>query len=330
LYTRREIGKLALASLPAASVAACMSPASAQSRSTARFGGLSVGIIAPYSFRMLGTLDADALLKNMTQLGLSAAELQSPPVEAYAGAPLPPPRPVPFGQPLNAEQQEAQRAGRERLRQWRQKAPAAAMEKYRELRKQYEDAGVSIELIKFEDLTANWPNAEIDYAFTVARTLGCRGITCEPPLSHTRKLAEFAEKHRLMLGYHGHTAVADMEAFARPGSWEQAFFHSRYNGANIDIGHFTAGNSTSPLPFIRQYHERITNLHLKDRRINNGPNVPWGQGDTPIRDILQLMKREKYTFMATTELEYPIPAGSDVMSELQKCVRFVEDALAST
>jgi sugar phosphate isomerase/epimerase len=323
LYTRREIGKLALASLPAAGIAAFTSPVSTQSRSSARFGGLSVGIIAPYSFPMMGTLDADALLKNITQLGLNAAELQSAPVEAYAGAPLPPPRPVPFAQ-------GAQQAGRERLRHWRQQAPAAAMEKFRELRKKYEEAGVSIQLIKFDDLTADWPDAEIDYAFAVARTLGCRGITCEPPLSHTRKLAQFAEKHRLMLGYHGHTVVWDAEAFARPVSWERAFSYSIYNGANIDIGHFTAGNSTSPLPFIRQYHDRITNLHLKDRRINNGPNVPWGLGDTPIRDILQLMKRERYTFMATIELEYPIPAGSDVMSELQKCVRFVEEALVNT
>jgi sugar phosphate isomerase/epimerase len=312
-----------LVGLPAAGIAAFASPASAQSGSSARFGGLSVGIIAPYSFPMMGTLDADALLKHISQLGLNATELQAAPVEAYAGAPLPPPRPVPFAP-------DAQRAGRERLRQWRQKAPAVAMEKYGELRKKYEDAGVSIQLIKFDDLTAEWPDGEIDYAFTVARTLGCRGITCEPPLGHTRKLGQFAGKHRLMLGYHGHTEVWNDEAFAGPGSWERAFSYSKYNGANIDIGHFTAGNSTSPLPFIRQYHDRITNLHLKDRRIKNGPNVPWGQGDTPIRAILQLMKREKYTFMATIELEYLIPAGSDVMSELRKCVRFVEEALVST
>ena len=91
-YTRREIGELALASLPAASIAAFASPTSAQSPSSARFGGLSVGIIAPYSFPMMGTRDADALLKNISQLGLNAVELQSEPVEAYAGAPLPPPR----------------------------------------------------------------------------------------------------------------------------------------------------------------------------------------------------------------------------------------------
>jgi sugar phosphate isomerase/epimerase len=83
----------------------------------------------------------------------------------------------------------------------------------------------------------------------------------------------------------------------------------------------------SPADFIRSYHDRITNLHLKDRKFNQGPNMPWGEGDTPIRQILQIMKAEKYHFMATIELEYPVPEGSDVMTELTKCVQFCKEAL---
>ena len=69
-------------------------------------------------------------------------------------------------------------------------------------------------------------------------------------------------------------------------------------------------------------------MHLKDRKINNGPNMPWGQGDTPIKEVLQLMKKEHYTFPATIELEYNTPQGSTVMAELAKCVQFAKDALA--
>jgi sugar phosphate isomerase/epimerase len=329
VYSRRDFARLALA-VPVAGVGApfgTLRAAQSSSRAGARFGSLNVGVIAPYSFRALANTDADALLTNVVQLGLGAVELQSTPAEAFAGAPIPPPTGVPFGQPLNAEQQARQTAAFDALREWRL---SASMEKYRELRRKYESAGVKIDLIKFDRLNADWPAREIDYAFEVAKTLGCRGITCEPPLSHTRRLAAFADRHRLMLGYHGHVAVTAVEAFARPGSWEQAFFYSKFNGANIDIGHFTAGNNISPVEFIRQYHDRITNLHLKDRKKNNGPNVPWGEGDTPIREVLQLMKRETYGFMATIELEYPIPQGSDTMTELARCVRFVEEALATT
>ena len=103
--------------------------------------------------------------------------------------------------------------------------------------------------------------------------------------------------------------------------------YSKYNGANVDIGHFVAGNGFSPADFIKKHHARITNIHLKDRKKNEGPNLPWGEGDTPIREILQLMQREKYDFMATIEMEHPIPDGSDPMSELAKCVAFCKDAL---
>ena len=56
--------------------------------------------------------------------------------------------------------------------------------------------------------------------------------------------------------------------------------------------------------------------------------MPWGQGDTPIKEILQMMKKEKYDFQATIEFEYPVPAGSDVLTEIGKCVQFCKDALA--
>ena len=56
--------------------------------------------------------------------------------------------------------------------------------------------------------------------------------------------------------------------------------------------------------------------------------MPWGQGDTQIKEILQLMKKEKYAFPACIELEYPAPEGSDVMKELAKCVQYCKDALA--
>jgi sugar phosphate isomerase/epimerase len=104
--------------------------------------------------------------------------------------------------------------------------------------------------------------------------------------------------------------------------------YSKYNGANIDLGHFLAGNNVSPAAFIRKHHDRITHIHLKDRKLNQGPNLPWGQGDTPIKEVLQMMRKEKYNFQATIEFEYPTPEGSDVLKELAKCVQFCKDALA--
>ena len=217
-------------------------------------------------------------------------------------------------------------AVRAQLRRWRMSPP---WEKVRALRKMFNDEGVDVRLVKFPQLGGQeMSDQEIDYCFEFARTMGARGLTCEPPLSQTKRLAKFSNKHKMIVGFHGHSNVTGVESFGRPGAWEQAFFYSPYHWANVDLGHFTAGNGHPPTDFIREYHDRISNLHLKDRKINNGPNVPWGEGDTPIAETLRLMKHEKYAFPAMIELEYRIPPGSTVMDELAKCVQYCKAALA--
>ena len=57
---------------------------------------------------------------------------------------------------------------------------------------------------------------------------------------------------------------------------------------------------------------------------NNGPNVPLGQGDTPIKEALQLMRDNKWRFQATIEFEYPIPEGSDLNTELARCMQYLQ------
>jgi sugar phosphate isomerase/epimerase len=344
-YSRRDLGKLALGAIPGAMVAHALpigaAPAQA-AKPNSVWGGVQVGIIAPYAFQGAATTVQD-ILKQTVTLGLSAVELSGDAIETFAGLPPAAPAPAPAGArgagPGAAGSPPAAPAGGGRgeptpaqlaaqkqrgavVRKWRL---SQSLAKYRELRQMYETAGVSIRIARFP-LNDSWTDEEIDYAFQAAKALGATAINCEPPVSQTKRIGIFADKHQMMVGYHNHANVTSVEAFGRPGSWEQAFFYSARNGANLDIGHFVAGNSVSPIPFIEEYHDRITGLHLKDRRMNGGPNVPWGQGDTPIVDVLRLMKREKYTFMATIELEYRVE-GSDAMTELKKCVDFCRQAL---
>jgi sugar phosphate isomerase/epimerase len=68
---------------------------------------------------------------------------------------------------------------------------------------------------------------------------------------------------------------------------------------------------------------------LKDRKKNNGPNMPWGQGDTPIKEVLQLLRKETYNFPANIELEYSIPVGSNSPAEIAKCLAFAKQCLES-
>lgn len=321
-YRRRDVLKLALGALPAAHL---IRPGvlRAAARPDSRIGGVQVGIIAPYAFR--GTAgSADEILDAVVALGISAVELQNDPVEAFAGAPARPPRRRGGGPPRPGQRREPtpeERAEREayvmRVREWRLSAPT---DPFVALRKKYEAAGVGIYAFKLQ-LTAEMPDEEYDYCFSVAKALGASHVTMELS-DNTEKIGRFAAKHEVHVGYHNHTQVDAT-------SWDAALAQSPWNGINLDVGHFTASVSGSPIPFIEKHHARIRSMHLKDRRYGkDGDNVPWGEGDTPLAEVLRLMKREQYAFPATIELEYPVPEGSSVTAELQRCLAYCRKALA--
>ena len=72
-------------------------------------------------------------------------------------------------------------------------------------------------------------------------------------------------------------------------------------------------------------------MHTKDRKslANGQDNMPFGMGDTPIVDVLQLMRDQKYSFPATIEYEYKTPKNSTIINEIRKCVDYCKDALES-
>jgi sugar phosphate isomerase/epimerase len=314
-FTRRDLGRIALTALPAAN--GLLSAAAAKPNS--KFAGVQIGINAPYSYRGLpGT--AEDVLKYTTGLGLSAVELRTQPVEAYLGAPkIPGVNTGRFRGKMTPEQEAAFND----LNKWRL---GLSMDKVKAFRKMYEDAGVAIQVVKV-DAIDTMSDDVANYFFTLVKALGGKALSCEIPVSRTKWLGEIAAKHKLMVGYHGHANMHDPEAFASPESWEKAMSFSKYNGINLDIGHFIAGNNVSPVEFLKKHHDRVTHIHLKDRKKNDGPNFVWGQGETPIVEVLQLMRKEKYPFQATIEFEYKPPEGSDVLQEIGKCVEYCKKAL---
>jgi sugar phosphate isomerase/epimerase len=337
-YSRRQFGKLAATSLPvAAAVLSNPRLLFASDKPNSVFNGVLVGVITPYSYHNMPN-NAESLLKYMIRDGINATEIQAPPVEEWAGAPKQPaggggsPRPAgpatgpAIGAPprpkLTPEQMAATKARAEAMTAWRLSAP---MSKFEEFRKMYNDAGVSIYGFKL-GLTMSSPDAEFDYAFKVVKALGANQLTMEMPDGDsdlTAKIGKFASKYKVMVGYHAHLQ-------ATPTTWDEAMSQSPYNGINLDIGHYTAAGNHDAIEFIKKNHARITSMHLKDRKFkeNGGENMAWGQGNTPIKEALQLMKKEGYKFPATIELEYAPPEGSDSEKEIVKCLAYAKAALA--
>ena len=312
LYTRRELGKLALAGVPAAGFLLKSDSLLAASKPNSKWAGVQVGMNVPYNFGS-NMMTGDETLDRCVQLGVSAVELRSQPVEQFLGVPLnliaprgrgtPPPEPA------------VQQARAEELGKWR---VGVHMSKVKEFRKKWEDAGVAIEIVKFDGIY-NFTDDVLDYAFTLAKNLGARAISCEIDVPKTKRVGQFADKHKMMVGYHGHASTG-------PAHWEEAFTFAKHNGVNLDIGHFVGGQKTSPVPFLKKHHDRITHLHVKDKTFDD-KNVPFGQGNTPITEVLQTIRDNKWPIQATIEFEYAAAEGSDRMAEMAKCLEYCKKAL---
>jgi sugar phosphate isomerase/epimerase len=377
LYTRRDIGKLALA-VPAAG----LFPRSlfAQAKPSSLIEGVQIGTIT-YSYRSMADQSAEATLKYVVESGISGIELMGGPVESFAGAPTAAGRgggggrgpgggpggrgpgggggaaqadAAPLtgswnGQPCavpcaaaggpggpggagrggrgrgetTPEQQAAQQEQAAKLKAWR---TSVSMDAFKKLRRMYNDAGVTI--YAWKQLSTNMSDEEYEYIFNVAEALGCTHTTLELPTdaAQLKRLGDFAMKKKIYAAYHTHTQ-GSMTAF------DQAFELSKGNMANVDFGHWVAAGNVggTPMQFLEKYHDRISSFHVKDRTTpaNCALNLPWGTGETPIKEILLLVKKNKWTFPGSIELEYAIPEGSDAVQEVKKCVEYCRAALTA-
>ncbi|MBO0798314.1 MAG: sugar phosphate isomerase/epimerase [Blastocatellia bacterium] len=321
MYSRREFGKLTLAGLPM-TVALARGYAQGSGRIDSKINGVRIGIQS-YSFR---TLPLDEAIRAIAKIGIGECELFSGHVEPRASdAGRPPQGPPGGGQgEMTPERREAMREAmrkrQEELRHWRL---SVSLDHFKDIRKKFDAAGIRLQGYNYS-FNDNFSDEEIDRGFQMAEALGVKLITASSTLSAAKRVAPFAEKYKIMVAMHGHSNLKDPNQFAKPESFSAALAMSKYFAVNLDVGHFFAAGF-DPLAYIETNHARITNLHLKDRKKNNGPNTPWGEGDTPIKQVLQLLKQKKYDIPANIEYEYD---GADAVVEVGKCFQYIKDSLA--
>ncbi len=299
--------------------------------------GVKIGVIT-YSFRDMADQSAEATLQYVLDSGISAIELMGDPAEIYAGKPKNPVDMKSFfplmrkrneKKELNEDEQKRLSEGEalmkiynQEVAKWRLTAP---MQKFEQFKEMYKKAGVEIYAFKPNAFGKDNTDADIEYGMRAAVALGANQVTLEHPSNdaQTLRLGTMAQKYGLKVGYHGHEQQT-------PTLWDVALAQSPANALNIDLGHFVAAGNQNPLDFIKLKHDKISSMHIKDRQnVEHGKgNLVWGQGDTPLVGVLNLMKNEKYNFPATIEFEYKIPEGSSSVQEVKKCLEYCKKALA--
>ena len=276
-----------------------------------KFNGVQIGTIT-YSYRGMPD-SAEQTLGYLVESGLSSVELMDGPINRFIKKPG-----IDGNAPDANDKWLAAAEDKELL------ARCAA------LRKMYEDAGVRIHTTKFGNIgDGKMTDGEIVFYMTVTKALGAVAITREVDTRQNdenvaKRLGPLADKHKVYIGLHNHEQI-NAKTYDGP-----ILGFGEYIAINLDIGHYTAANDDSVVELVEKFNKRISSLHLKDRKnkANGRANMPFGEGNTPIVEVLNLMKKNKYTFPADIELEYPVPGDSNPVKEVAKCVQYCKKAVS--
>jgi sugar phosphate isomerase/epimerase len=200
---------------------------------------------------------------------------------------------------------------------------------YPTLRKKFDDAGIDLYAYAC-NIHANFTDPMIENVFQATRAMGLKLLTTSTKISMVPRIDKYAQKYKVRVGYHNHDHSSDPDEFATAEGIERAINGaSHYAQINLDIGHFVAANQ-DPVAFILKHHAKVVTLHLKDRKRDHGPNVPFGLGDTPIAEVLRLLRDHHWKFPANIEYEYGKYAPNlDTFAEVKKSHEYCRKALES-
>lgn len=252
--------------------------------------GVTIGVQS-YSFR---DRSLDEAIKAMVDIGFSSCELWQGHVE--------PPK-----------------MKREELRQWRL---TVSMDVLKKIRDKFNQAGIKLCAYNYS-FRDDFTDEEIARGFEMGKALGVKALTASSNVSTAKRVDPFAAKAKMLVGMHNHSNIKPDE-FARPDDFEEAMRGaSKYIGVNLDIGHFVAAGF-DPVAYIEKRHDRMPTIHLKDRKKNQGANLPFGEGDTPVRECLQLLRTRRWKIPAVIEYEYK---GADTVAEVRRCFEYCKRAL---
>lgn len=211
-------------------------------------------------------------------------------------------------------------AHREAVRRWRLEVP---LDKLRAVALDFQRAKVPLCAFNYS-FKDDYSDAEIDRGFLMAKALGVKAITASAHQTVVARVAPAAKRHRIKVAMHNHSKIHPNE-FATPDDFERAMAGKdrAWIAINLDIGHFTAANF-DPVAFLEKHHNQIVTLHIKDRKRDQGANLPFGEGDTPIKAVLTLLRDHAWAIPANIEYEY---AGGDAKAEVKRCLEFCRGVL---
>jgi sugar phosphate isomerase/epimerase len=150
----------------------------------------------------------------------------------------------------------------------------------------------------------------LERGFQGAKRLGTNVMTASVRKSLVPRLDQWCRKHETYLGLHNHWFGDPWfkgdrkQEFEGPDDFAEALAgRSRFLAINLDVGHFSAAGH-DPVAYIREHHDRIVSLHIKDRDRDAAHSYRrFGEGATPLREIARVLKEVRFRYGANLEYE---------------------------
>lgn len=161
-------------------------------------------------------------------------------------------------------------------------------------------------------------DAQIDRIFEFTKALGAKNLSSQMMPDMAKRLAPFAEKHKMVV------AVAS----ANPDVLNQIPPISPWLKLDVDIGDMTRQGHDA-LQFVKDNYQHLLDVHLKDIKtqgVTAPTSVPFGQGDSHMKEVLQFLASKKTQVRVMIDCDYP-GTGTSV-DEVKKCYAYVKSCLA--
>ncbi len=167
----------------------------------------------------------------------------------------------------------------------------------------------NLELINYGVVGFENEEEGMQTVFRFAKEMGIRTIITEPAFDDYALLEKMVKETGIQVAIHNHPAPSK---YARPETvMEHIDGLDPRIGVCADTGHWMR-TGVKPLEALRMLQGRILDVHLKDLNrfgTKEAVDVPFGQGEADIRDILAELTFQDYDGVLT--IEYEDPAAAD-------------------
>lgn len=312
MHSRRQFNALLLGTFAAGGRCSWAAPASPTA------AGVRLGLESYSLMPVRGDGLQERWIGLMHQLGLAECSVFEPLLQ-----------PVELTTKLQAARDARDRAAidgaMQELNQWRS---TLSVSSFREMRNKFAAAGIRFAFFSGSTLSSTSTDADLEHVCSLTQALGAEFVTVAAGKSVVKRLVPMVERYDLRIGIQGRPNAhpTDADAMARAEDFEEAVGYSPRCAIDIDVGDAT-GAGFDVMPFVTKNHARIARIELKDRKRDN-TSVPWGQGDTPLKDVLLYVRDNRLPIRCYIDCDYA-PATEERIASIVNCRAYIRSVLGA-